>query len=57
MLGHLFQRTDLFSKSSSVNKQNKLDDGWLLNPHLISANVKLFKVSRASLICFKAEEK
>lgn len=29
----------------------------LLDPHLISANVQLFKVSFASLICFKAEEK
>lgn len=45
------------SKASSVNKQNKRDDGWLLGPHLISANVQLFKVSCASLICFKAEEK
>lgn len=58
MLGHLFQRTGLcLSKARSVNKQNKHDDGWLLSPHLISANVQLFKVSCASLICFKAEEK
>lgn len=56
-LGTCFKEQACLSKSSSVNKQNKRDDGWLLNPHLISANVQLFKVSCASLICFKAEEK
>ena len=56
-LGTCFKEQACLSKASSVNKQNKRDDGWLLNPHLISANVQLFKVSCAPLICFKAEEK